>query len=884
MLDEYQEAVEALAAERLGPYTIWVAEQYESRQAPPKEINDPVWGTLTLSALEVLVLDNPLLQRLRRIKQLGVAHWVYPAATHSRLEHSVGALLLAQRLLGAVNAGDAPVSPSYAKAIRIAALCHDIGHGVMSHVSENALAYIDSTEQLRLEFTEVHKVEAQLGEINSFLLLGSPAFSSLLRVAEQASGDSLGLPEPAAFLQQCIIGGRIDPEFPLLHQMVSGPFDADKLDYMTRDAYMSGVPVVTDVNRLIRKVRSIRISRLKAPLPIQRLSTVDTDTIAVFGIDRSGNRTVDELTLGRTLLFDKLYRHHKTRACEAMVSAILVRLARAAVVAGKPWEAALLALRLDDDALMTGAISTALVGFGLDAESSEVVTYLTERLRNRMLFVRAVAFSRKMTSDPYDQDDEQARGLQELLADLEDPIRRRGVADKIADLTGAALAVLGLMPLISTWPGTLQDYVWVDGVRSAEHLTSSSKAMLITPEREVIPFVAEAPETPQWATAYQQTRDSAFVFCPPEIAVATALAAERYVRDEYGVRLPKSAIVASRRSASSARAERAALAAGGYYANSASELLPLGGRLLEGDADSLIASIATKLHGYCPPLVKPDRAGRDRFEPGRIRDFVQQFESDDQIDAALAIFGAIEMIDRRAVVQPLVQFLSEREMFREASVVVFGSGADSSSIVTYFAMDIGGRYPQLRVRELGDALMLNRPILFVDDIIGSGRQSAAIVRAWFGDTSLADELGEERRVLPPEARTLLKTANLGFCFAAGLEGGDTELGSALSDHGVGDVTIRVGRVETTLPSIFTAGDIPDTRRQNFIERCGDIGEALLGEQPVEKRRDRRLGYGNRGLLITFPYNTPSQVLTCLWERGVVDGRPWTPLLPRRRKR
>lgn len=884
MLDEYKQAVETFAAVQLEPYSAWVAEQYRTRRAAPKEINDPVWGTLTLSGLEVVVLDSPLLQRLRRIKQLGVAHWVYPAATHSRLEHSVGALVLAQRLLRAVNLGDGPIPDHYAKGIRVAALCHDIGHGVMSHVSENALAYVDSTEELRLEFTERHMTEAQLGEINSFLLVGSPAFADLLGIAQSVSGDTIGLPDATTFVQKCIIGARIDPAFPVLHQIVSGPFDADKLDYMTRDAYMSGVPVVTDVNRLIRKVRSTRISRAKTPPPIQRLSNMDTDIVSVIGIDRSGNRTVDELTLGRTLLFDKLYRHHKTRACEAMVTSVLVRIAQAAVDAGKPWEASMLALRLDDDLLMTGAIESSLDGYELSEDAQAVVADVIARLRDRRLFVRAVAFSRKMTSDPYDQDDEQARGLQELLAEIEDPIRRRGVADELAALTGQAIDTLGLGTVVADWPGDLRDYIWVDGVRSAEHLTSSSKAMLVTADGELIPFAAEAPETPQWATAYQQTRDAAFVFCPAEIAVPTALAAERFVREQYGVRLPRAGLVAARRSTSGTRDERVTLAAGGFYDASPAELRPLPARLIEGDVETLLTSVADHLRGYCPPLVRPDRAGHDLFDPARVRDFIQQFETDDLIDTALVVFGGVEIIDRHAVVRPLFDFLAAHPEFEEASLVVFGSAGDSSSIVTYFAMDAGARHPGLRVRELGEALMLDKPILFVDDIIGSGRQSAAIVRAWFGDTGLADELGEVRTVLPEPARSMLAAGRPGFCFAVGLEDGEGELTAALEGSGIGDFVVKVGRQEASLPTIFTAGEVTVAAREAFVSRCEAIGDALLSDQADEKRTERRLGYGNKGLLITFPYNTPSQALTCLWERGVVDGRPWTPLLPRRRKR
>lgn len=884
MLEEYQARVEALAEEQLAPYVAWLGDQYQGRHASAKEINDPVWGTLTLSGLEILILDSPPLQRLRRIRQLGVAHWVYPAANHTRLEHSIGALFLVQRLLLAASAQGHVIPEPYQKGIRVATLCHDVGHGVMSHVSENALAYVPEVEQLRLEFTKAHGREAQIGEMNTFFLVGAPAFGELLRAAEHLAGETLGLPDPLTFLQNCVIAKPLDPEYPILHQLVSGPFDADKLDYMTRDAFMSGVPVVADVNRLIQKVRTVRIPRVDAPISIQRLSNVDTAMVVVTGVERSGNRTLDELTLGRTLLFDKLYRHHKTRAFESMISAIIVRLARRAVAEELPVEAALLAFRMDDDNLAVGHFENALVGYELDDESRQVVAHLTETVRNRRPFVRAIAFSRKITGDPYCQDDEQARGLQELLAYIDDPVRRRETADAIADLTATAVDVLGLTQVVAGWPGSLRDYIWLDGVRNAEHLAASTKAMLITQDGGVIPFAAEAPETPQWASAYQQTRDTAFVFCPPEIAVATALASERFLREEFGVRLPPGSLVARRRSPSSLRDERSALATKGYYDTCSSDLLPLPDRLFEGDSDSYVSALVGRLQGYCPPLVAPDRAGRDRFEPGVVRDFMQQFTDNPLIDTALKVISKCEIIDRHAVVQPLLAVLQSEAGLHDASLVVFGTAGDSSSIATYFSLDAGVKYPRLKVRDLGEALVNGKPIIFADDIIGSGRQAASIVNAWFGDHALADELGETRRELPPDVRDLLRATRTTFVFAVGLDGGEDELRTALTAQGFQNYDIRIGRTEATLPTVFSSGEVTDADREAFVAFCSSAGDDLLADQDLAKRESRRLGYGNKGLLITFPYNTPSQTMTCIWERGTVNGRAWTPLFPRRRKR
>ena len=113
---------------------------------------------------------------------------------------------------------------------------------------------------------------------------------------------------------------------PLLHELISGPFDADKLDYMTRDAHMTGVPVVTDIRRLVQKVT--RCERVEGNLRYEIAATVEErEHYVVTGIAFSGGRTVDELILGRTLQQDKLYRHHKVRAIEAMVASLYRQLA-----------------------------------------------------------------------------------------------------------------------------------------------------------------------------------------------------------------------------------------------------------------------------------------------------------------------------------------------------------------------------------------------------------------------------------------------------------------------------------------------------------------------------------------------------------------------------
>jgi deoxynucleoside triphosphate triphosphohydrolase SAMHD1 len=225
-----------------------------------KVFNDPVWHSISLYPIEIVLLDSPLLQRLRRIRQLGVAHLIYPGAGHSRFEHTVGVIHQVGQLVASIN--NSPdcrdcIEEQSTRLLRLAALCHDVGHGVMSHVAENALDNDHECQSLKLAFADELKVEeTKISEIAAYYIVGSPSFNQLLNHAKRLSDNNLPA-NAAECIQKIITGQSFFDKIPLLQEIVTGPFDADKLDYMTRDAFMAGVPVVVDIPRLIQKVRAV---------------------------------------------------------------------------------------------------------------------------------------------------------------------------------------------------------------------------------------------------------------------------------------------------------------------------------------------------------------------------------------------------------------------------------------------------------------------------------------------------------------------------------------------------------------------------------------------------------------------------------------------------
>src|SRR5207247_7529291 len=175
-------------------------------------VRDPLWNNIRLDPEALAVVDTPAVQRLRYIRQLGHAFLVYPGATHTRFEHALGAYHLARRALAQLEevTGSAPVPTTDLRRLKLSALLHDIGHYPFSHALEEAgLPHHEELAARHLQAGELAQQLERLGAAPDTLL-------PLIQGRRQAGGALAGL--------------------------VSGSLDVDKLDYLSRDAQMCGVP------------------------------------------------------------------------------------------------------------------------------------------------------------------------------------------------------------------------------------------------------------------------------------------------------------------------------------------------------------------------------------------------------------------------------------------------------------------------------------------------------------------------------------------------------------------------------------------------------------------------------------------------------------------
>lgn len=865
------------------------------RLTESKVVNDSLWGTITLRAIEAILLDSPLYQRLRLIRQLGVAHYVYPGATHARLEHSLGALHQASIILDSLKRSTPAIAPyltdDWTNAIRVAALSHDLGHGLMSHVSEHAAREHFDSERLESEFAAENGLEkARLSEIAAFYIIDSEPYRALFAAALQAADDHIGPPDPIEVMKKAIIGLPIHDNILQLYELISGPFDVDKLDYMPRDAGKAGVPVVTDIPRLIGKIQVVQKERTQLPTRYARaIQERGQETFFLIGIGVSGARTLDELLFGRILLHDKIYRHHKVRAAESMVGILLKNLAAATAQDGVRLAYEL----VDDDLLRLERESQESFNTGTEdeklaaAHSLAVAQDYSKRLRERHVLGRCYAYATSMPSDPYKGTPTQRMGLVSLATDMNDQGKRADLVTAIADSTLKILDLTGHLDLIDDLPGKdLTSYLAINPPDDRPEAGDVTRALLIDRDRDVFPFRQDGAQAKAWADAYLLFRDTGYVFGPKELSPYVFLAAARVLREQYGLRTPRSMYGYAKVGFYTTRDVRRQLGALGFYEGAPRDLRPLPAALETVDIGPRLSAMQKTFAGYQGPT--DDRARSEEggtLLEGRILDWAAQFEADELAVSALELVGKTRFLNRADVVGALVTFLDEHGEFKGGFICRLGEARDSSSITTYFAEDAAVRY-DLTIVDLERALSTPKsPIILTDDFIGSGQQAISILEALLG-VQPTNDLHEDRgRPLSAELAEELKQRPIALVFAAGDPDGVAALQSRAQALGM-DATVYAHTQD--VPRAFTPEPAAESAGARFRDRCAAIGEQLLLDEDAGHDEswaaDRALGYGNDGYLLVLPYNTPAQTLTCLWASGIVDGLEWTPLFPRRKKR
>ncbi len=335
-----------------------------------KVVHDNLWGTNKFSWLEWLMVDSPIMQRLKDIHQVGLAFEVYPCAHHQRFEHSLGVLTLASKTFDACvahNAGDLQTflptlydGTTYDDCIkrlrqelRLAALLHDTGHSLFSHASEKVYSKLPLLIEASAELTQIAGKEKGAGEVISFCLAQTQSLSDLV---QRGRSKLLGTPAFDEYdgevnldhVSLLIVGRAWHPYLQFLGDIISSAFDADKLDYLLRDATGAGLPLRYDLDRYLHAVHVKRSEmadgeeQLKklydslAPGKAERFTASGKQPFDYYEayrlrLPRSALNAIEQIVICKMMLFSYLYHHTKVRAIEGLFERMLAR-------AQKNWE------------------------------------------------------------------------------------------------------------------------------------------------------------------------------------------------------------------------------------------------------------------------------------------------------------------------------------------------------------------------------------------------------------------------------------------------------------------------------------------------------------------------------------------------------------------
>jgi HD superfamily phosphohydrolase len=461
-----------------------------------KIIRDAVLGSHELSPLEVSIIDTPFVQRLRGISQTALASLTYPSATHTRFEHSLGVSILAYRMGKALLDNGVKVDKTTLKELRLAGLLHDIGHGPFSHASEEIIRDLDA---VKVAFSNDNRFsKSKTHEMITYKMLQTSSFKDFFVELLKLYGETeINLDT----ISEMIIGSiRDEKKQQYKADIINGAFDADKLDYLGRDAHFTGLKMAIDLERIF------------ATLGIDNRKNKPKRIV----VDVGGVHILEQILFNKMLLFPSVYHHHKVRSTVCMLESIFEIIKDNDVAIGElKFNAVSDFLSVDDHFLLC------------TLQKNERVVSQIEKIKQRHLLKRAMVISSKTVE----------KNLQELLSKGDRPQYLREIAKIIAQ--------------DSRLNGKCEYYdIWVD-VPETPRFPEPSRCSVRVTSRDYLDLDNFFPVT-EWSDSYAINKWKGFVFGPSSLQKTVAAVAMDVFKELLGIRFNKQAIMQAKHSSSAA--------------------------------------------------------------------------------------------------------------------------------------------------------------------------------------------------------------------------------------------------------------------------------------------------------------------------------------------
>jgi hypothetical protein len=677
----------------------------------------------------------------------------------------------------------------------------------------------------------------------------------------QTAADFISNPDDTAdAIAGMILSAPVHPRATFLSLLLNGAFDADKLDYMSRDCLMAGVPCAVDVGRLIEKIHCVRVpphERNELLGAFRKWAGIgEEQEILVLALPRSAEKVLEELAMTRTVLYDKIYFHQKVRVLELMVLSLM---REKGALTLKQW------LMMSDEALLNDSSNRA------------------EALRNRRTLKRAFFISPPPISEEDSPEDKAWRKLQAdvdsgklpefVIRETKNAARILGISETVVDKEPPSVDFPPLEAL------RLDSYAFVGDGYADLHVPKAAER---SQRSEIGKLLAKG---------------GGFVFSTYQLRVPSYFAARKVLSSIYKVELSPEAHGKTKLDPALLESAQMALAEKGFFGTDhEGEVKDFETGIRSQRISNLeqflrtawqrILDLSTRFGPYQSPSSPP-------LSATFISDFLRKFETVSMSRIMLKVLERVDFKDRRFFANALrFQLAHAVKAYAVDCICPLGSTGDSSALLNYFMNDLPAEL-RLPVKPLELALESDhKSLLLWDDLCGKGGHSITTLSQWLGkpvgkptvllNETLVAELSTERK-----ERFHISRVTLGFALA--YRTGIDNLREALRNAGMASAEIlepyewvpeKDQLFSGESPSVLSADEIKD-----IVPFLRTISRTILKEKgwEAEKLEDRLLGYGNSAKLLVFFYNVPTITLTPLWFEPKASGARWVPLFSRREK-
>jgi len=861
---------------------------HDPTTADSKEIYDALWSSIEVSAAEMIIIDSPIIQRLKQISQLGMADYVYPGSSYSRFYHTLGVMHLSSQMASVINNINGHESEEnkvlIKHLVRYSSIFHDSGHTLYSHASEiffeknpRSKVFVAVNEMLDEVLVQTG-CEVNLHELLSCMIVNSDSVAELLRHSFQSSGNNAlmnqGMFEKHLEYITClIIGVPTDKNILPYSKIVNGPVDSDKCDYLTRDSYVTKLPVAVDISRLIRKLSLIEVGEDKFNMPSIWRDENPSMPYYELAVKDSAEKSLFQLCMARNAMFGSVYYHQKVLTAETYLRDIICSFQE---LYPEWFDKFSSILKLTDDLL--GQMTIMMLQTDAQAEKNQdrkkKLLHLTVRIKgllNRKLCKRVISF--KKASLGCDEGKVSLFWNRTILS-----------ADSSCMeefLENVKLEYLSICKLFNTTPNPEDNELFFISQPAMNYDHSKIKIHIDLGNGEKRDYRGysyfdskESSDNEFLLVSNQHRRDYVL------------LASEKVLYEKHGVLLMNDSSACSKYSIKDINRLRKMLYEKGYYDGKFFILIPddllYDYKILKNDIEG-IKQLYSSYEG-------PDGF---RVDENGIKNFLKQFMScfKDKRNTVELLKGIVDLlrngiyINRETFVTAFSQTLKEKEV-SSCNICNVGCLLDSGGHMSYYLNDIKERFAGANIiMNLHDWLSRSENgenIVFFDDGAYSGTQILSIFQEYLGAESRVtteNHVGE----LPDGLKEKLRNADITLFFVCFNKTNEENLINEFEKLGIHNLRIRYKHDMN--------GDLFDRQPQVVQETLEEVGLSLIESTKKGKSRwddtrikEAALGYNMAKQMVILKSSVPTYTITAFWSEGIThNGIDWKPLFKRTQK-